>query len=87
MAVTFDLPTEIEAQLRKELENLDQAAKQAAVIELYRQHVLTHRQLAEALGISRFEADALLKTHGVHYDLTPQEVRDESASLRRTSKQ
>lgn len=82
MAVTFELPGDIEAALRKAFGNLEEAAKQAAVVELYRQHVLTHHQLAQALGISRFEADALLKSHGVPYDLTLEEICDESASLR-----
>ena len=82
MAVTFELPRDIEAALRKELGNLDEAAKQAALIELYRQHMLTHHQLAQALGISRFEVDAILKGHGVSYDLTFDEICQESESLR-----
>ena len=87
MAITFELPTEIEAALRNELGNLEQAAKEAALIELYRRHVLTHHQLAEALGLSRFETETLLKSHGVHYDLTLEEVRAESASLSRVCKE
>jgi hypothetical protein len=78
MAVKFDLPTDIEQRLRRELGDLDHAAKEAALVELYRQQSLTQPQLAHALGLSRDQTDALLKRHGVTEDLlTPAELRDE----------
>lgn len=85
MAISFELPQEIEKSLRKELGDLDQAAKEAALVELYRQHRLTHHEFSRALGLSRFEADALLKDHGVNYDLSVEEIHSESESLRPTS--
>jgi predicted HTH domain antitoxin len=86
MAVSFELPTEIEKSLRKEFGDLDRAAKEAALVELYRQHKLTHYELSQSLGLSRFETEALLKKHGVNYDMTLEDVRRESESLRATSK-
>ena len=50
MPVTFDLPEDIEQSLRHQLGDLDRAAKEAALVELYRQERLTHYQLAQALG-------------------------------------
>jgi predicted HTH domain antitoxin len=82
MTVSFELPNEIEQTLRRELGDLDQAAKEAALVELYRQHQLTHHEVATALGISRFETDDLLKRHGVYYDITLDDIKRESASLR-----
>jgi hypothetical protein len=86
MAVTFGLPSEIEQRLRQQFGDLDQTAKEAALVELYRQHKLTHHELAEALGRSRFSTDELLKQHGVNYDITLEEIRSESRSLRQAGK-
>ena len=69
MAVTIQLPTEIESDLRRELGDLDQAAKEAMLVELYRQDKLTHYQLSLALGLDRFETEAVLKKHNVTEDL------------------
>jgi predicted HTH domain antitoxin len=85
MAVNFELPVELEASLRRELGDLDHAAKEAALVELYRQHKLTHHELSQALGISRFEAEALLKIHGVNYEFSLEDIRRESDSLRNTT--
>ena len=82
MSVTFNLPESIEKQLREELGDLDQAAKEAALIELYRQGTLSHGKLAESLGLSRYETDAVLKRHHVTEDLpTLDEIDEQVASL------
>ena len=39
------------------------------LVELYRQDKLTRYELSQALAISRFETDALLKKHNVPEDL------------------
>ena len=73
MAVTIHLPTEIEQDLRRSIDDLDAAAKEAMLIELYRQDKLSHHQLGLALGLDRFETDALLKKHNVTEDLPTDE--------------
>jgi hypothetical protein len=84
MSVTFQLPSSIEEQLRSRLADLDEVAKEAAMVELYRRGLLTHHELATALGIERFETDGLLKRHHVTEDLiTPEEFAEESAALRK----
>ena len=83
MSITFDLPTEIERQLREELYNLDQVAKEAALVELYRQGKLSHYQLATALGLGRLELDGVLKEHGVTEDsITIEELEKQVAAFR-----
>ncbi len=67
--VSFNLPESIEQQLRAQLGDLSAAAKEAALVELYRQDTLSHHELGVALGISRFEVDGLLKRHNVTEDL------------------
>jgi predicted HTH domain antitoxin len=87
MSISFSLPQPIESQLRAQLGNLDQAAKEAAVVELYRQGRLSHGELAESLGTSRDNANAVLKQHGVTEDLIGiDEFNEQAAQLRKLSK-
>ncbi len=82
MAIRFELPEHLEQRLRASLGNLDRATKEAALVELFRQAKLTHHEFAEALGLTRFEADAVLKAHSVTEDLpSPEEQRAEVESL------
>jgi len=82
--VSFQLPDHIERQLRQDLGDLDSAAKEAALVELYRQGRLSHGKLAEGLGISRYETDAVLKRHNVTEDLlTREEFEQQAAGLHR----
>jgi hypothetical protein len=69
MAVTFDLPNDIEQNLRHEFGDLGQTAKEATLVELYRQRKITQVDLSRALGISRIEAEGVLKKHHVTDDL------------------
>jgi hypothetical protein len=73
MSVRFELPESIEQTLRRELGNLDQAAKEAALVELYRQDKLTQYELSQALGLDRLETEAVLKKHNVTEDLPTNE--------------
>lgn len=84
MPVMFELPGDIERNLRHQLGDLDQAAKEAALVELYRQELLTNHDLAQALGLSRLEVDALLKKHNVTEDLlTVEEFERQVDDLKR----
>ena len=84
MAVTFELPQEIERSLRRALGDLDRVAKEAALVELYRQEKITAYELAQALGFSRLETEALLKRHNVTEDLpTEAELEVDRSRLRR----
>ncbi len=74
MAITFELPSTIERQLRGEWADFDAVAKEAALVELYRQAKLTHHQFATALGLDRIAADELLKRHQVTEDLVSAEA-------------
>lgn len=69
MAVTIELPAAVEQRLRAESPDLDAEAKEALLIELYRQDKLSHYELSQALGLDRFETDGVLKKHRVTEDL------------------
>ena len=84
MAVTIELPGEIEQNLRREFGDLDQVAKEALLVELYRRDTLTRYELSQALGLDRFETDALLKKHNVTDDLpTAEELAEDIQRLSR----
>jgi hypothetical protein len=84
MAITFELPMLIEQQLRGEWADFDAVAKEAALVELYRQAKLTHFQLATSLGLDRFATDELLKRHQVTEDLQSAEaLSSQIAALRK----
>ena len=81
--ISFDLPDSVERHLATLSENVDAAAKEAAVVELYRQGQLSHGALAECLGISRTEVDVLLQRHGVTEDLpTVADFREQLEAIR-----
>ena len=82
MAVSFELPRNIEKSLREEVGDLGQAAKEALLVELYRQHKLTQDQLAEALGISWYESEGVLKRHEVFHEIIVEDVVRESEAIR-----
>lgn len=82
MTVTIELPKELEESLRAQFDNLDAAAKEAALVEFYRQEKLAHHELAHALGLSRYETDGVLKRHGVFYDLSLEELEEQLQILR-----
>jgi len=81
MAVTVELPADVEQKLRAQSPDLDAEAKEAMLVELYRQDKLTHNELSQALGLDRFETDAVLKRHNVTEDL-PTEAEYNSALSR-----
>lgn len=84
MTVTFDLPADIEQNLRREFGDVAQAAKEAAMVELYRQRRITSSDFSRALGLSRLETEAVLQRHGVVEDL-PTEGEHEAALARMRS--
>jgi hypothetical protein len=84
MSITFTLPAAVEDVLRTQFANLGEVAKEAAVVELYRLGKLSHGQLAESLGISRDEANAVLKRHNVTDDLLSVKEFDEQMTILRS---
>jgi predicted HTH domain antitoxin len=87
MAVTIQLPADVEERLRAQSPNLDAEAKEAMLIELYRQDKLSHCELAQGLGLDRFETDGVLKKHNVTVDLpTEEEIEQGLRRLREIAK-
>lgn len=82
MSITFELPAAVEQQLRRDVANLGGVAKEAALVEVYRQGKISHHQLGLSLNMTRFETDGLLKGHNVTEDLiTAAELGEQVATL------
>lgn len=83
MAIAFELPGGIEQRLRRDYTDVNQAAKEATLVEFYRQSKISHYELSQALGLSRCETDGVLNRHGVTEDLlTSEEHEAQLAGLR-----
>ena len=81
MLIHFEIPLEIERELDASGLDLSREAREVYLIELYRQERITHRQLTEALGLSRQEADGVLKRHLVSPNVTTEEMQGQALAL------
>jgi predicted HTH domain antitoxin len=82
MNITFEIPQEIERGLRTNGLDMNRDAKEAYLVNLYREDRISHRELAEALGLSRYEADGLLKRYKVSPNVTAEEMHAQATGLR-----
>jgi hypothetical protein len=82
MTICFEIPQEIEQQVRADGVDLGREAREFYLVELYRQDRISHHQLTAALGLSRLETDGVLKRHKVSCGPTLEERRAEIGSLR-----
>jgi uncharacterized protein UPF0175 len=68
MTIAFEIPHDIEQQIRTSGADLNRDAKEVYLMEQYRQAKITHRQLEEALNLSFHETELLLKQRGLGQD-------------------
>jgi non-ribosomal peptide synthetase component F len=67
--VSIQLPEAVLAALGNDADKAAHQALEALVVDLYRNQQLTYRQVSQALGLSRYETDGVLKRHCVTEDL------------------
>jgi predicted HTH domain antitoxin len=82
MIISFEIPEDIEKELSARVPDLNADAREAFLVNLYREDRITHHQLAEALGLSRLETEGVLKRHKVSSGVTTEEMRTQAAALR-----
>ena len=82
MIITFELPHDIEHRLQANGADLNGKAREAFLVELYREDAITHGQLGRALGLDSYDTDGVLKKHGVYLEISAEELRAEAAALR-----
>ena len=84
MTIHFDLPQSIEDSLKSDGRDPGRVMLEAALVELYRQEKIHRVDLGNALDLSRFEVDGLLKQHNVTEDLlTLEEYEQDLEQFRR----
>lgn len=83
MTVRFDLPHDMEQHLRREFGDLDQAAKEALLIESYREGRLSAGKIAEILGKGVIETYEWLNLHGVPLNYTLDDLQADRATIAR----
>ncbi len=65
MSISFEIPQDIESQIRTGGEDLSRDAQEVYLMEQFRQAKLSHRQLQDALGLCFQETEELLKRRGL----------------------
>jgi len=61
MTISFELPQDIEEQVCSNGADLSQLAREAFLVELYRERKITQHQLGQALKLDDYETDGVLK--------------------------
>lgn len=82
MRISFEIPPDIEDLLRPDLDDLDIKARDAFLLELYREGRISHALLRESLGLSFHESERLIKDRGMGQDLSLDEFEEGRAALR-----
>ncbi|HXV64869.1 MAG TPA: UPF0175 family protein [Vicinamibacteria bacterium] len=83
MSVTFELPHDLEQQLREKFGDLGQAAKEAFLVQSYRESRLSVGQIARILQRGVVETQAWLAERGASVDYSPQDLEEDRRTLRR----
>ncbi len=73
------MPDELAAQLTKPGVDPARAALEAIGLEAYREGQLTEHQLANLLGLNRYDLDGFLKRHEIWIDYTVEDFERERA--------
>ena len=73
MSISFEIPQDIEQELRTDGGDLGSKAREAFLLELYREARISHAQLREALGLGFHETERLIKERGAGQDLSRDE--------------
>jgi Uncharacterised protein family (UPF0175) len=82
MTIMFEIPHDIEQEVSADGADLNDEAREAFLVELYRRHRISQHQLGMALGLDDYETDGVLKRHGVLLEISVEEQCAEAASLR-----
>lgn len=83
MAITIQLPAEIEKELRRQTPNLDENARQQFLIAQYQAGRLSTADIAEILGLeTRHEALRWLVKQGVPINYTLADLEQDRANLK-----
>ena len=83
MTINIIIPAELEQAIRASTPDLDQHAREAVLVDLYRRGKIFHKQFADALGLDRWGAEELLHLHGVS-SVSPEDIDKQFETIKRT---
>jgi predicted HTH domain antitoxin len=86
MALIIDISPENEKLLQAEWGDLNQAAREALIIESYRQSKLSIGQCSQILGKNLFETEAFFRSRHVELPLTKEDIEQDKTCLERILK-
>ena len=86
MSVVLDITPETEKLLQAEWGDLNKAAREALIIESYRQGKLSVGQCSEIFGMSVLETEAFFHSRGVDLPLTVEDINRDRECLERMLK-
>jgi Uncharacterised protein family (UPF0175) len=81
MTISFEIPRDLEEDVAANGADLNDEAREAFLVELYRQHRISQHQLGTALGLDDYDTDGVLKRHGIALERSIEEQRAEAESL------
>lgn len=81
MAITFHLPQDVENALRERFGDLSQAAKEAFLVQSYRESRLSLGQIAGVLGMGVIETQAWLAERGAPLNYSPTDLEEDRETL------
>ena len=81
MAITFDLPEDIERMLYREMGDISRVAKEALLMEAYRTAKLSLGELAQILGMGVIETLDWLGQHGVPLNYSLEDLDTDRKTL------
>lgn len=81
MSITFELPKEVEQSLRERFGDLNQAAKEALLVQAYREGRLSVGQVARVLGKGVVEAQAWLSEKGAPLNYSSEDLEEDRKTI------
>ena len=82
MAITIQLPSSIESQLRREVPDLDQVAREQFIIASYKDGRLSTADIAQVLALATTqEAYLWLKQRGVSVNYSASDLQQDRENL------
>ena len=83
MAITLELPRDLEEHLEQGWPDLPRKALEALVVEGYRDGLLSHGRIGELLGLGSADTDVFLIQHNALLDYDEDDLSVDIAASRR----
>ena len=87
MSVTFELPKDVERDLRERFGDLGQVAKEAFLVQSYGENSLSVGQIARILQMGVIETQAWLSKRGAQIDYSLQDLEEDRETLDKLSEE